>query len=437
MSLRLARWGRATFASLAVRNYRLYFTGQTISQAGTVIQQVAQAWLVLQLTRSGTALGLIAALQNLPVLLFAPWGGILADRFSKRRLLVLTQTALGLLALILGALVITGVVRIWMVAALALCLGFVKCVDSPTRQSFVVEMVGAPQLRNAVSLNSTMTNLARIGGPAIAGVLITTVGMAPCFVLNGLSYGVVVVMLAAMHSGELNVAPVSWAKGGVLDGFHYAFSTPVVRHLLIIMATIGTLTYEFQVSLPLLAQFTFHGSAASYAALTSALGAGAVIGGIVTASRKATSLNTVVGAAFIFGLAALLAAFMPTFTLTLGTIVLLGFCSIYFSSAGNATLQLETDARMRGRVMALWSIAFLGSTTFGGPIIGFIGQHVGPRWSLATGGIAAVAAAVYGIRHIQGRDELSEGGLGSAISGAKSLKIPADVRERLARYLKR
>jgi MFS family permease len=397
MALQLSQWGRVTFASLWVRNYRLYFIGQTISQAGTFMQQVAQAWLVLKLTNSGTALGLIAALQNLPILLFAPFGGTLADRYSKRKLLVLTQIGFGALALLLGALVLTGLVRLWMVAASALCFGLINCVDNPTRQSFVVEMVGAPQLRNAVSLNSTMMNLARIIGPAIAGVLITAAGLAPCFILNGLSYGAVIIMLLAMRVGEL-FTPIraGRGKGQIADGIRYAFSTPILRNILVIMAIVGTLTYEFQVSLPLLAEFTYGGNAGSYAALTSALGIGAVVGGIVTASRKSTSFNTLVLAACLFGLTALLAAFMPTLALAVAGVVLLGFCSIYFASTGNTTLQLASDPQMRGRIMALWSMAVLGSTTIGGPIVGIIGQQFGARWGLAIGGLAALVAAAYG-----------------------------------------
>jgi MFS family permease len=404
MAVQVTKWGRATFSSLGVRNYRLYFIGQTISQSGTFMQQVAQAWLVLKLTNSGAALGLIAALQNLPILLFAPLGGVLADRFSKRTLLLLTQAAFGLLALILGVLVIANVAQLWMVAVLAFLFGLVNCVDNPTRQSFVVEMVGPDQLRNAVSLNSTMMNLSRIIGPAIAGVLIASVGMAPCFILNGLSYGAVIVTLLMMAAAELlPAARVSSGRGHVAEGFRYAFSTPVVRDVLVIMAIIGTLTYEFQVSLPLLAEFTFNGNASSYAALSAGLGIGAVIGGLVTASRKSTSFDTLVVAATLFGLAALLAASMPTLTLAVIAVVLLGFCSIYFSSTGNTSLQLSSDPQMRGRVMALWSMAVLGSTTIGGPVIGLIGQQVGARWALATGGIAAVIAAGYGILASRGK----------------------------------
>lgn len=404
LSLWLAGWGHATFASLWVRNYRLYYIGQVISQSGTFLQGVAQAWLVLKLTNSGTALGLIAALQNLPVLLFAPLGGALADRFPKRKVLLFTQTGFGLLAFILGALVVTGLVRVWMVAALAFCFGLINCVDNPTRQSFVIEMVGAPQLRNAVSLNSTMMNLSRILGPALAGILITAVGLAPCFFINGLSYGAVVLMLLAMRSAELlPVAVAGRGRGQIADGFRYVYHTPALRDILVIAAIIGTLTYEFQVSLPLLAQYTFHGGAAGYAALTSALGVGAVIGGVVTAGRKSTSFQTMVLAAALFGTAALAASLMPSLTLAILAVVVLGFCSIFYSSTGNTTLQLSSDPQMRGRVMALWAVAMLGSTTVGGPAIGWIGEHVDPRWALATGGLAALVAAAYGLTALRRR----------------------------------
>ncbi len=397
MATQVNEWGRATFASLRVRNFRLYFIGQIISQSGTFMQSIAQAWLVLKLTNSGAALGLIAALQNLPVLLFAPLGGMLADRHSKRRLLLLTQAGFGLLALLLGALVFANVAQLWMVAAISFLFGIVNCIDNPTRQSFVVEMVGPAQLRNAVSLNSTMFNLSRIIGPALAGLVIAAVGIAPCFIYNGLSYGAVIAMLLMMHAAELHAdIRVGSGRGQLADGFRYAFSTAILRDILILMAIIGTLTYEFQVSLPLLAEFTFNGNAASYAALSSALGVGAVIGGLLTASRKHTSFDTVVVAALLFGLAALFASVMPSLLTAVGAVVVLGFFSIYFSSSANTTIQLASNPEMRGRVMALWTMAVLGSTTLGGPIIGFVGQQIGARWSVAVGGIAAVIAAAYG-----------------------------------------
>lgn len=390
--------GESTFSSLRIRNYRLYYIGQIISNCGTWMQSIAQAWLVLKLTNSGTALGLITALQSIPVLVLGPWGGVLADRFPKRKLLILTQLAFGILALILGVLVATGAVRLWMVAALAFGFGLTNVIDNPTRQSFVVEMVGESELKNAVTLFSSLVNLSRIIGPTIAGILITTIGLAPCFIVNGLSYGAVVVMLLVMRASELHpTARLVRARGQVIAGLSYVWSTSVLRDLLVIMAIIGTLTYEFQVSLPLIAQFAFHGNAASYAALSASLGVGAVVGGLVTASRKKTSFQAVVLAALLFGAATLGASLMPTLGMAVAALVIVGFCSITFSAMGNTTLQLTSMPQMRGRVMSLWAIAFLGSTTIGGPIIGFIGQHVGPQWTLATGGLAALVAGAYGV----------------------------------------
>src|SRR5450759_197067 len=256
------------------------------------MQHVAKAGLVLRLTSSGTALGLVAALQNLPILLLAPWGGVIADRFPKRKLLYLTQSAFGILALVLGVFVLTGWVRLWMVYVLALAFGLINVIDNPTRQSFVVEMVGEDQLKNAVTLYSSMVNLARIIGPSIAGILIVTVGLGLCYILNGLSYVAVVSMLFAMQADELRPPPrLEQAKGQFSAGFRYVSSTPILRDVLIVMAIIGTLTYEFQISLPLLAQFTFHSDATGYAALTAALGLGAVVGGLATASPPTTAPN--------------------------------------------------------------------------------------------------------------------------------------------------
>ena len=404
MTQALRQIGEATFSSLRIRNYRLYFGGQIISNCGTWMQSIAQAWLVLKLTNSGTALGLVVALQSLPVLVLGPWGGVLADRFSKRRLLVITQLTFAVLALVLGTLVATGVVRLWMVAALAFCFGLVNVIDNPTRQSFVVEMVGESELKNAVTLFSSLVNLSRIIGPTIAGVLIATIGLAPCFFVNGLSYVAVVIMLLVMRASELHPAiRLARASGQVIAGLRYVWSTPVLRDVLVIMAIIGTLTYEFQVSLPMIAEFTFNGTASSYAALSASLGVGAVVGGLITASRKATSFHAVVLAALLFGATVLAASLMPTLGLTAAALMVVGFCSITFSAMGNTVLQLTSTPQMRGRVMSLWAIAFLGSTTIGGPIIGFIGQHIGPRWALATGGLAALVAGAFGVLALRRR----------------------------------
>jgi len=394
----LRQHGHDTFSSLYVRNYRLYYIGQIISTSGTFMQSVAQAWLVLKLTNSGTALGITSALQYVPILFLGPYGGVIADRISKRKILYFTQSISGILALILGVLVVTNLVQVWMVYILAFCLGMVNVFDNPTRQTFYVELVGSENLRNAVTLYSTLVNLARIIGPAIAAVTIAVFGLAPCFIINGVSYVAVVIMLGMMRANELiTTPPVPRAKGQIQEGFRYVVSSPIIGSTLLMMAIIGTLTYEFQVSLPLIAQFTFNGDASSYALLTASMGFGAAFGGIFFASRKGIQPYQVVSASLLFGLAVLGAAFMPSLLLTGLILVLVGIASINFSTLGNSILQLESSPQMRGRVMSFWSIAFLGSTTIGGPTVGWFAEIAGARWGLALGGIAALAAAVLGM----------------------------------------
>jgi MFS family permease len=394
---RLWRLTHDTFSSLYVRNYRLYYIGQIISTSGTFMQSIAQAWLVLQLTHSGAALGIATALQYLPILFLGPYGGVVADRFSKRKILYLTQSLSGMLALVLGVLVATGLVRLWMVYGLALCLGLVTAFDNPTRQTFIIELVGPDHLRNAVTLYSTLVNLARIIGPAIAAGLIAAFGLAPCFIINGISYGAVVIMLAMMRAGDLLTTPPAPRAGGQMrEGFRYVASVPVLGFTLLMMAIIGTLSYEFQVSLPLLAENTFKGDAGSYAFLSASMGVGAALGGILFAGRQGAQPRQLAGAALLFGLAILAAAIMPGLPLAGLAMVAVGMSSINFSSLGNTVLQLESSPQMRGRVMAFWSMAFLGSTTIGGPIVGWFSQAAGARWGLALGGLAALAAAALG-----------------------------------------
>jgi MFS family permease len=395
-----------TFSSLSIRNYRLWVVGQGISLSGTWMQTVAQGLLVLQLTGSGTALGLVTALQTIPVLLFGPWGGVVADRFPKRRILYVTQAVSAVLGLLLGTLVATGAVRIEMVYLLALCLGAVSAVDNPTRQAFVLEMVGRDEIVNAISLNSTEINLARVVGPAIAGILIASVGLAACFLINGFSFLAVLAVLMAMRAEELRPTPLASRMPGQLrQGLQYVRASPVIRTILVMMAVIGTFTYEFSVSLPLFAEVTFGQGPATYAAMTAAMGLGAVVGGLYTASRGTGSPQRLISAALLFGGTVLLTAVAPSLPLALLALVAVGFCSIGFTSLGNATLQLATSAEMRGRVMALWTVAFLGSTPIGGPLIGAIGEHVGPRWALALGGVAAVVAAGLGAGVFRGQPE--------------------------------
>ena len=396
-ALSLKRFSRDTFSSFQVRNYRLFYIGQIISTSGTFMQSIAQAWLVLEISHSGTALGIVSALQYIPVLLFGPLGGVAADRFSKRKVLYFTQSTAGILALSLGILVAANQVKLWMIFVLAFALGWVNVFDNPTRQTFVIEMVGEDKLRNAVTLYSSLINLSRVIGPAIAGALIVFVGIAPCFILNGISYSAVIIMLTLMHTEELHLPPAApKSKGQLRQGIQYVASTPLLRDTLLMLAIVGTFTFEFQVSLPLMAQYTFNGDARSLAFLSGALGIGAVVGGLVVASQNRNTPSRLIVASALFGVAVLGAALMPTLALSGIGLAMAGFCSIYYTSLGNSILQLNSSPQMRGRVMSFWTIAFLGSTTIGGPVVGWFAEMAGARWGLGIGGIAALVAAGLG-----------------------------------------
>jgi MFS family permease len=372
-------------------------SGQAVSLVGTWMQTVAQSWLVLELTRSGTALGLVTATQFLPVLLLANYGGLVADRLGKRRILLVTQSTLMCLALVLGLLTITHVVRLWMVFVLAAGLGLANAFDNPARQSFAIEMVGRDLVRNAVSLNAVTVNAARAVGPAVAGLLIASTGVGICFLVNAASFVAVLVSLAHLKVDALHPSPLAArARGQVREGLRYVAGQPEILVTLLMMALVGTLAYEFQVVLPLVASDTLHGDASTYGFLTSAMGVGAIAGGLVVAGRSSTGLRLVAGAALGFGIAIALAAVAPTLPLELAALVLVGAGSAAFISLGNATLQLASDPRFRGRVMALWAIAFLGSTPVGGPVVGAVGEHLGARMALALGSAACLVAAAGG-----------------------------------------
>ena len=393
----LRDWSTRTFASLDNPNYRRFFVGQVVSLVGTWMQSVAQAWLVLQLTHSATWLGLAVALQFLPILLLGPYGGVVVDRVDKRRLLIGTQLAAAVQALVLGLLTVNGQVTLAWVLALSLGLGLVNVLDNPARQAFVREMVTGDQVRNAVSLNSVLVNVARAVGPAVAGVLIASVGVGACFLVNAVSFGAVIVAYLTMHRSKLAQSePVQRAPGQLREGLRYVRHTPELLVPLLMMALVGTLTYEFQVVLPALVTDTFSGDARDYGLITAAMGVGAVIGGLVSAGRSVTGIAPMVASAFVFGVTDLLTALTPTLLLAAVSLVAVGAASVWFLSTGNATLQLNSAPAMRGRVMALWAVAFLGSTPVGGPIVGWIAQHAGPRWALGVGAAAALVAAGMG-----------------------------------------
>ncbi len=405
----IRKFGRTTFASLMIRNYRLYFIGQLVSLSGTWMQTVALGWLVLQITGSGTQVGIVVALQFLPMLLLGPWGGLIADRYDKRNILYLTQIAFLIPTLLLGILVYFESINLILLYVLAVIFGFVRVFDNPARQTFVSELVGDGYIKNAVSLNATVNNLARAIGPSVAGILIAGVGMSFCFLFNAATYVVTIWTLYLMNHADLHVVPKKpKQKGEVREGFRYVMKTPFIRNMLVMMALIGAFVFEFQVSLPILAEHVFHGDAKSYAALMSAMGIGAVVGGIFAASRHSVSSHHFVIFSFFFGVSMVATALMPTlFWATIGMCVV-GFFSINTTSLGNTMLQLKSAPEMRGRVMAFWGMAMMGSTPIGGPIIGFIGEFIGGRWGLAVGGFVALFVALYGVFTILKQDRLEK-----------------------------
>jgi MFS family permease len=395
---RLFALGRRTFSALSVPNFRRFFFGQSVSMIGTWMQTVAQSWLVYTLTHSATALGLVVALQTLPVLVLGPYGGVIADRVDKRKLMVVLQSLMGVQALVLGVLAVTHTVRFWQVCVLAVVLGLNNCFENPVRQSFVLEMVGPDELRNAVSLNSTMVNAARAVGPAVAGLLIATVGEGVCFLVNAASFGAVVYSLVSMDRATLRpTKPAGRAKGQLREGVRYVKNEPRLGVPLLMMGLVGTLAYEFQVTLPVIANQTFHGGSATYGFLTAAMGVGAVLGGLVTAARGRTGLRYLTVAAVIFGLAIGFASLAPVLIVEFVALAAVGWASVTFLATGNSTLQLQSDPSMRGRVMALWAVAFMGSTPVGGPLIGWIVATTSARVGLGTGGIACLMAAGIGL----------------------------------------
>jgi MFS family permease len=386
---------RQMASSLRQHNYRLYFSGQLVSVAGTWMQTVAQSFLVLQLTHSGTELGLVTAVRFLPMFLFGPLGGLVADRMPKLRVMYVTQSLQGLLAGAFAVLVGTHVIQLWMVFVLALLLGCVNVFDNPTRQSFISEMVSPADLRNAVTLNSVSVNMARIFGAALGGVIAAVLGLALCFACNALSFGAVLISLALMRKSELFPARrLERKKRQVREGLSYVRSKPDLIVPLVMIAVIGTLAWEFPVTLPLMARNIFHGGPGAYGVMGSVMGVGAVIGGLVAVARLRPRTRALCVAAIGWGIAILAASAAPNLPLELAALVFVGYGSITFNSFAKTTLQLAAAPSMRGRVMALWAVAWLGSTPIGGPIVGWVGQNLGARWGLVIGGATALACGI-------------------------------------------
>jgi MFS family permease len=385
---------RRMFRSLRVRNYRLFFFGQLVSLTGTWMQQVGQDWLVLRLTDRALPLGITLALQFAPMLVLGAWAGVVADRLDKRRLLLATQAAMASLALVLGVLTATGAIRLWMVYVLALLLGCATAFDMPTRQAFVSEMVGPDRVTNAVGLNSAVFNSARVVGPAVAGVLIAAVGIAPAFLINAASYLAVIAGLLAMDPTRLHrLPPVDRAEGQVRAGLRYVWANPVLRSTIALVAVVGALGLNYRVALPLLARFTFGGDASAYGALASIMAAGAVVGSLAAARRGRPSRALLLGSVAVFGLLSFAAAAAPTLIAEAVVLAPLGVASMTFLATANSTLQLASSPEMRGRVMALYGLVFLGSTPLGGLLGGWMAGQFGPRSILLLSGVSSLAAA--------------------------------------------
>lgn len=386
---------RLPFASLNVPNYRRYFAGQVVSLSGNWMQIVAEMWLILQLTNSGVAVGLTTALQFAPILLFGAYGGLLADRFDKRRLLMGTQVAMVVPSLALWALVASGSVEPWMVMALVFARGTVNALDNPTRQSFVIEMVGPDRVVNAVSLNSVIVHCARLVGPAVAGVVIATAGVGPCFLLNAVSFAAMLVALRRMEPAALDrPRPVARERGALRAALRYVVRTPALAVPLAMMALVSTLGFNFQVLLPLLARFTFDGGPQTYALLASSMAVGSLIGALVSSARARVSSQLLIGASAAFAGFSLLAAGLSSLTLVVIALALVGASAVTFAAGVNSTLQLEVEPAMRGRVMALYSVVFLGSTPIGGPLVGWLAETAGPRSGLVLAAGAALLASL-------------------------------------------
>lgn len=384
---------RRTFSSLDTYNYRVFFGGELVSHTGTWMQNMAEAWLVLTLTHNGAAVGATFAFRFLPVLLFGLWGGAVVDRYDRRTILLITQSLQAVLAVALWVLVLTGVVQVWMVFGLAVALGCVTVVDQPAHHAFVEEMVGRDRLSNAVALNSAVGNSARITGPAIAGLLIASVGEAWVFFVNAVSFVAVVVALLAMRTSDLKPLHSPSSRPRVREGLAYAWSITEIRSTILLVGVVGTLVYNFPTFLTLMASDTFHGGAGLAGGLMAVLGVGTVIGALVAAHRSRQTSRTVLIAAAALGTSMVIAALLPNEWLVFVALVPVGVLATFFGSTANAHMQMWSAPHFRGRVMGIYSFLTLGTTVVGGPSMGWVCQHWNPRAGIGVAGLTTVIAA--------------------------------------------
>ncbi|MER6220510.1 MFS transporter [Streptomyces sp. 900105755] len=383
------------FSSLRVRNYRLFFAGQVVSNIGTWMQRIAQDWLVLSLTGSATAVGVTTALQFLPMLLFGLYGGVLVDRLNKRRALLVTQTSMALTGIALALLTLSGHVQVWHVYLAAFAVGLATVVDNPARQSFVSEMVGPDQLQNAVSLNSANFQSARLVGPAVAGLMITGVGTGWAFLFNGLSFVAPLVGLLLMRGRDLHVVRrTPKGKGQLREGLRYVAGRPDLTWTIILIGFIGTFGFNFPVYLSAFADDVFHAGAGSYSLFNTLMAVGSLAGALLAARRGTAKMRVMLAAAVAFGGLELVAATAPSLWLFSLLMVPIGMFGMTVNVTANTTVQMGTDPAMRGRVMALYMMVFMGGSPIGAPIAGWITDTYGVRAGLAVGGAIAAAAAI-------------------------------------------
>ncbi|WP_324606858.1 MFS transporter [Streptomyces katrae] len=392
---RTAGTDNSMFSSLKIRNYRLFATGQAVSNTGTWMQRIAQDWLVLSLTGSASAVGITIALQFLPMMVFGLYGGVLADRLPKRPLLIATQSLMGLTGIALAVLTLAGHVQVWHVYLAAFLLGLVTVVDNPARQTFVSEMVGPQQLANAVSLNSANFQSARLIGPAVAGVLITAVGSGWAFLLNGLSFAAPVAGLLLMRTRELHpIEPQPRAKGQLREGLRYVAGRPELIWPIVLVGFIGTFGFNFPIWLSAFVSDVFHGDAGTYGLFNTLIAAGSLAGALLAARRGNSRLRLLVAAALLFSALEIVTAFAPGFWLFAALLVPIGMFGLTVNVTANASVQMATDPEMRGRVMALFMMVFTGGTPIGAPLVGWVTDTYGARIGMAAGGLVSLAAAV-------------------------------------------
>jgi MFS family permease len=391
-------WLRIPLSSLAIRNYRLYFIGQVISVSGNWMQQIAIAWLVLTLSNSALELGITTALQSAPYLVVGLWGGVLADRLPKRKLLLCTQFALVLPPLTLWLLWERGTIQMWMIYIILTIRGLINTLDNPARQSFVAEMVGPEQLVNAVSLNSAIIQAGRLIGPALASLIIATAGLGACFLANAATFIAMIGLLIAIRPGELRTVPLARrARGQLREAFTAAARNPSLRIPLSLMAVVGLLSFNFTVVIPAMARFTYHGGPTTYALMTNCLAIGALGGALVSGTRSVVTPMVVSAAAIGFGATLGIASFTGTIGMALVALAAVGATSVAFSASAQALIQLTAAPEMRGRILSLYQIVYMGTTPLGSLLVGALASSYGARSGLVLGSVGAVGAGCYGV----------------------------------------